>query len=216
MIYEVPAADAPIKQGDIFVRLPRLDFSLDGLTVVDRDDPSEPEVVPWQELLEDGKQLVTALVAMRPVTAMVITQDCDASRSGLITFCEIREFSEVVNEGKDVTSAKRRMQLITQQAKKNQKYFYLPPDPAIGFDRNMAVDYRVTLSVRRSDLEALRTLRKGRLNGLAEEHFRERISEFFRRYPYDEWYPLSADELAAYQANIPDADIKPFPWQVAP
>ncbi|WP_155996384.1 hypothetical protein [Verrucomicrobium sp. 3C] len=49
------------------------------------------------------------------------------------------------------------------------------------------------------------------MNGIADEHFRERIAEFFRRYPYDEWYPLNQDELQTYLEEYPDA--KPFPWQ---
>ena len=55
----------------------------------------------------------------------------------------------------------------------------------------------VTLRVRRVELETLRDLRRGRLNFLADEHFRERIGEFFRRYPYDEWYALNREELGA-------------------
>ncbi len=57
----------------------------------------------------------------------------------------------------------------------------------------------------------LRTLRNGRLNRIADKHFRERIGEFFRRYPYDEWYPFNQDELNCYMNEYPD--IKPFPWQ---
>jgi len=39
----------------------------------------------------------------------------------------------------------------------------------------------------------------------------ERVAEFYRRYPYDEWYTLNAAELAAYRRDHPDAD--PYPWQ---
>jgi len=75
----------------------------------------------------------------------------------------------------------------------------------------MAVDFLVTLRVRRLELESLRSLRKGRLNPVADEHFRERIAEFSRRYPYDEWYPLNREEFDVYRAEYPDAE--PFPWQ---
>ncbi len=71
----------------------------------------------------------------------------------------------------------------------------------------------VTLRVPRAELEEVRYLRKGRLNNVADEHFRERIGEFFRRYPYDEWYPLDQDEMEAYIKEYPD--IRPFPWQEA-
>jgi len=75
----------------------------------------------------------------------------------------------------------------------------------------MAVDFLVTLRIPREDLESLRSLRKGRLNPVADEHFRERIAEFFRRYPYDEWYPLNQEELATYAAA--HEGTKPYPWQ---
>ncbi|MCU0978110.1 MAG: hypothetical protein MUF25_02965, partial [Pirellulaceae bacterium] len=101
--------------------------------------------------------------------------------------------------------------ILTQHARVNQKWFYLPPDEQIGFLDKMAVDFMVTLRVPRTDLESLRELRKGRLNPVADEHFRERIAEFFRRYPYDECYPLNSDELEAYRAQYPET--RPFPWQ---
>lgn len=69
----------------------------------------------------------------------------------------------------------------------------------------------MTIRVPRIELEEIRHQRKGRLNSIADEHFRERIGEYFRRYPYDEWYPLNQDELAEYKKNHPDT--VPFPWQ---
>jgi hypothetical protein len=150
-------------------------------------------------------------VPVRPVAAIVATQDCDALRSRDITLCEIRAFRDVERKSKDTTSAKSWKNLITQHARINQKWFYLPPDDQIGFEDKMAVDFLVTLCLPLEDLKNLRGLRRGRLNNLADEHFRERISEFFRRYPYDEWYALSNSELEAYQKEYPD--IAPFPWQ---
>jgi hypothetical protein len=65
-----------------------------------------------------------------------------------------------------------------------------------------------------ADLEAARAMRVARLVSPAIEHFRERLGEFYRRYPYDEWYPLNPDEFAAYRADKKDdPDIKPFSWQ---
>jgi hypothetical protein len=98
-----------------------------------------------------------------------------------------------------------------RHARVNLKWFYLPPDERLGFAEKMAVGFMVTLRVPRTELEALRDLRRGRLNAVADEHFRERISEFFRRYPYDEWYPLNQEELEAYTDEHPDA--RPYPWQ---
>lgn len=75
----------------------------------------------------------------------------------------------------------------------------------------MGVDFLTPIRIPRVALERLISFRKGRLNEVAGQHFRERLGEFFRRYAYDEWYPLTRDELAEYQKNNPDA--VPFPWQ---
>ena len=101
--------------------------------------------------------------------------------------------------------------IVIESEYENRPQVYLPPNKEIGFFEKMAVDFMMTLRVPRADLEELRDLRRGRLNEIADEHFRERISEFFRRYPYDEWYPLDREELKAYLDEYPDA--KPFPWQ---
>jgi hypothetical protein len=89
----------------------------------------------------------------------------------------------------------------------------LPPDPKIGFDSKMGVDFLTTIRFSYEDLSSFRHLRKGRLNELAEAHFRERIGEFFRRYAYDEWYALNKEEMDMYTKKYPE--VKPFPWQAA-
>ena len=75
----------------------------------------------------------------------------------------------------------------------------------------MGVDFLITLRILREDLEELRYLRKGRLINLAKEHFGQRLSEFFRRYPYNEWYPLNKAELAQYIKTHPETE--PYTWQ---
>lgn len=209
MIYEFPDTSMRIRQGDIFMGLPRIDMSLKNVLIV--SEVGE-RIANWAQIAEKGDP-VNIIVPVRPVAAIVATQDCDAVRSRDITLCEIRSFRDVERKSKDTNSAKSWKNLITQHARINQKWFYLPPDDRVGFSEKMAVDFMVTLRVPRTELEELRDLRKGRLNQLAEEHFRERIGEFFRHYPYDEWYPLDQDELKAYLAEYPDA--KPFPWQEA-
>ncbi len=208
MIYEYPDLAAPIRQGDIFVGLPRVEVSLRRITVIE-EDGSETDC-EWREIAALQKE-VTAIFPVRPVAAMVATQDCDAIHGRDITLCEIRPFREAERKAAQTSLPKAWKNILTQQARINQKWFYLPLDARIGFADKMAVDFTVTLRVARADLEALRDLRKGRLNALADEHFRERIAEFFRRYPYDEWYPLNAEELAAYMHEYPD--IQPYPWQ---
>ena len=207
MIYDATAEAEPIRQGDIFVGLPRIDLSLEKVVVV--GESSEREIA-WRDLA--GKtEYIHIIVPVRSVAAIVVTQDCDALRSRDITLCEIRPFKEVEGKSKEVSSPKSWKSIITQQARINQKWFYLPPDPSIGFSEKMGVDFMLTLRIARVDLEALRSSRKGRLNPIADEHFRERIAEFFRRYPYDEWYPLNTEEMNAYKNEYPD--VTPFPWQ---
>jgi len=171
----------------------------------------EHEEVKWEDIAK-AHEPVSAVVAIRPVAAIVATQDCDTLRSPDITLCEIREFRDVERKCKETKTPSSWKSIITQQARVNLKWFYLPPDEKVGFSGKMAVDFMGTLRVARTDLEELRTLRSARLNPLADEHFRERIAEFFRRYPYDEWYALNPEELEAYRKEYPD--VQPFPGQV--
>ena len=207
MIYEFPEHTAPIRQGDIFVGLPRVDLSLEEILLVDEGGE---RIAKWEELADHNNPL-NIIVPVRSVASIVATQDCDAYNSRDITLCEIREFRDVERKSKDTQSPKKWKNILTQHARLNQKWFYLPPDEQLGFSDKMAVDFLVTLRVPREDLDNLRSLRRGRLNAVADEHFRERIGEFFRRYPYDEWYALDKEEMAAYSKEYPDAEL--FPWQ---
>jgi hypothetical protein len=207
VIYEFPQPDSPIRQGDIFVGLPRVEVSLDRIPVIDEEGTHESI---WADVATAGSQ-VRAILPLRPVSAIVITQDCDTLHSQDISLCEVRSFRDVEGKAKQTKDAKGWVSILTQHARVNLKWFYLPPDKRLGFEDKMAVDFTVTLRVPREELEAFRRFRKGRLNPVADEHFRERLSEFFRRYPYDEWYLLNLEELAEYQKKY--ADAAPFPWQ---
>jgi len=208
VIYEYPDPAQPVRQGDIFVGLPRVDFSLRGIPLVTGE--GEQVLVDWREIARRDAP-VTAVLGLRPVAAIVATQDCDALHARDVTLCEIQRFREVEGKAAKTTSARSWKNVLTQHARINLKWFYLPPDGQIGFIEKMAVDFLVTLRVPRTELEDLRDLRRGRLNPVADEHFRERISEFYRRYPYDEWYPLNQEELDAYRREYPA--VEPFPWQ---
>jgi len=208
VIYEYPDEHAPLRQGDIFSPLPRVDLSLEQMVIL--DDPDLPREVSW-EALAGRDQDIVAVVPLRPVAAIVATQDCDASRAPDITLCEIRPFREVERKSRQTSAAKKWVSIITQHARINLKWFYLPPDDRLGFTDKMGVDFMMTLRVQRIELEKLKRLRRGRLNQIAQEHFRERIAEFFRRYPYDEWYPLNPEEFQAYAKDYPEA--RPFAWQ---
>jgi len=208
MIYEFPDQTDPIRQGDIFIGLPRIEISLSSIVIVGENSE---RVAKWEELASQTDP-INIIVPVRSVAAIVATQDCDAARSRDITLCEIREFRDVERKSKDTTSPKKWKNILTQHARINQKWFYLPPSEQLGFSDKMAVDFLVTIRVPREDLENLRSLRRGRLNKVADEHFRERIGEFFRRYPYDEWYALDEQEMEAYTKEYPE--VQPFPWQI--
>jgi len=76
----------------------------------------------------------------------------------------------------------------------------------------MGCDFRVLIRAPRHDLEQMLDLRVGRLNQEATEHFRETLAQYFRRYPYNEWYPLTPDEFREYAVDSPEL-IEPYPWQ---
>jgi len=209
MIYEFPAPEAPIRQGDIFLSIPRIDLNLSNLPVISGDEAVSDD---WLRVAA-ASDPVTALVAMRPVWAIVITQDCDTVRVDDIALCEIDHFDVVEPSGKGAKYPTKTMSLITKHALLNLKWFYLPPDPDVGFTHKMAVDFHSVLRVSRTYLEQnIAQLRRARLNQIATEHFRERLSEYYRRYPYDEWYPLDKAEFEEYRRNKPEP-IEPFPWQ---
>lgn len=172
----------------------------------------QTEVVSW-EVLRDSPEPLTAIVGLRSVWAIVITQDCDTIRAPDISLCEVKPFADVVKLAFEPKNAKDWTEQLRRQATLNLKWFYLPPDPTIGFSGRMAVDFLATIRLQRVDLEESRHLRGGRLNGTADEHFRERLSEFFRRYPYNEWYSFNKEEFNAYKAKYPGEDIAPYPHQ---
>lgn len=207
MIYEVLRPEAEIRQGDVFRNVPRIDISLEAIQAFDASDGIVEK--QWGRLVQDGGS-IEAVLPITPVTAIVVSQDCDASRAEDLSLCEVRRFTEVYPPAGDAKKASTWVKLITEHARRNPKWFYLPPMPGV-FEDRMAVDFFAMFRLARTDLEAYREHRIGSLVDPARTHFRERISEFFRRYPYDEWYPLSAEEFGAYREKYEDAS--PFPWQ---
>lgn len=210
MIYDPCDPVEPIRQGDIFFGIPRAEVSLKSITLV-LPDSEQPLAGPWESVAQAGRP-VPALIPVRPVIGIVGTQECDAQRADDITLFEVRPFPQVYAAAKETKKPSSWVKVITEHSRSNMKWFYLPVDPGVGFEERMGVDFLASLRVPREDLEAFRSHRRGRLNAIASEHFRERLSDFFRRYAYDEWYPLNPAELEAYRAATP-AYIEPFPWQ---
>ena len=208
MIYEAADASSPVSQGDIFTGIPCVELPPDCLKVFLEDEKLYR--LNWEEFALEGT-IRNALVGVRPVQAIVGSQDCDAVRAPDVTLFEIRPFSEVEGKSKQTTAPAPWMRILTQHSKVNQKWFYLPPDELCDFTSKMAVDFDVSLRVPRGALTRLLGFRKARLNQIASAHFRERISEYFRRYAYDEWYALNREEFEEYSKTRPDST--PYPWQ---
>lgn len=208
MIYDEAEPTSPIGQGDIFTKVPLIELPTAELAVIDEKD--SVHTMTW-EAFASLSQPVSAVIGVRPTLAIVGTQECDALRAPNITLFEIRAFREVERLSKDTTKPSKWASIITQHARVNQKWFYLPADELMGFSEKMGVDFLSPIRVPREVLERLVSFRKGRLNEIAKHHFRERIAEFFRRYAYDEWYSLTEAELAEYRKTHPDAEA--FSWQ---
>ena len=212
MIYDFPDRQAPIRQGDIFQQIPRVDLDPARLLVMSDSPQREAEMIDWLKVATRMAR-TPALVSIRSVFAIVITQDCDADRVEDISLCEVDRFDVVYPAGKNAKYPKGTMDVITKQARINLKWFYLPREPRIEFTVPMAADFQSVLRVPRTYLEQnIVALRLARLNQIADEHFRERLAEYFRRYPYDEWYPLDKAEFGEYRRNKPEP-IQPFLWQ---
>jgi len=211
LIYQRPNPETPIRQGDIFRNVPRVEIALEELEAF--DEHCNPVRARWVTLLDRwGPDPMRAAVRVRPVFAIVITRDCDALRSPDISLCEVKKFTDVYSPSSKAKTAEGWMSIITKHARANYGWFYLPPDPGVGFVERMGARFSSVIRVAREDLENMRAEhRMARLNKVATAHFRERLSEFFRRHPYNEWYPLTKDEFEAY--NDKKGPVEPYSWQ---
>lgn len=208
MIYEPVEIGEPICQGDIFQNVPRVDFTLSDLAVI--DEYNEPRAMSWQDLLATkATEPISAIFSVKPVTAIVITQNCDAVRGQSLSLCQIDNYLAAMNQAQPPKDAKGWQSLLMKNGRTNSRFFYLPESQQFSLPDKMAVDFRLVLPVPRTDLESLRHHRVARLNRVANEHFRESLGNFFRRYAYNEWYALSPEELRHY----PDPGAAPYEWQ---
>lgn len=208
MIYERVQPERPIRQGDILRNIPRLELSLAAIPVVDEEGS---RVASWQELLDEATEDdLTAVVKLKAVSGIVITQDCDAVRGKDLSLALLDDFQIVTNKSPETPKSWWRH--ITNHAKSNLRYFYLPPDGDFGFDRPMAADFRTILRVPREEVLMQGATRVGRLNTVAYEHFRESLAQFFRRYPYNEWYPLTKEQVEDYAQSCPEP-VQIYDWQ---
>jgi len=197
MFYEFPASSAPIRQGDIFIDIPRVEFELSNpLSVLEEDH--KVSSISWEELVREKKDFA-AVLGITLVPAIVATQSCDAQRRDYVTLCEVVEITKV--KGFENVKEKNLRNVAKDLVKHNRdmpEIFYLPPDNNIGFCDRMTVNFSSTIRLYREDLEKLIENRKGKLNDTAYEHFREKLSHFFHRYAWNDWYILNKEELLAH------------------
>jgi hypothetical protein len=212
MIYDGVNFADPIQQGDIFRNVPRVDFSLSTIAIIDAND--EARETSWREALNthEDSPIISAVLPIKSVIAIAITQNCDAVRGEFLSLCQIDQFLPTIGQKEPPKTPKKWQSLITEFARTNQRLFYLPEAASIGFATRMVVDFRVILRIPRLDLESLKDQRVARLNRTANEHFRESLAHFFRRYAYNEWYPLTKEEFQAYSEACLEP-IKPYNWQ---
>jgi len=213
MIYDPVLDDAPILQGDIFASLPRVDVSLKKVSVIDSDLTTYE--MTWANAAESqtgARQMVRAILPLYPVDAIVITQSCDAARADNVSLCEIVPVDMVLKDSQNWRTTKTWVKNLTKQDTESLRWFYLPPGGAPGFQERMAVDFRTVIHLPREELEAFKQFRKARLNKVAYEHFREKLAQFFRRYPYNPWYPLNKEEFQEY-AGQQHEPVEPYDWQ---
>lgn len=214
LIYVGANDNDPIRQGDCFNAIPRLEFSFERTVVLD-DEGGESET-SWNSLLaQEGGEKIVVAVPVEKTRGIVISQDCDCFRSEFISLCEVVSYSSLLKKTFD--TPKQWREDILQKMQRSPRFFYLPTDVSLGIPERSLVDFSSVVRVRRTDLEAHRSKRVCRLNPEADEHFRESVSQYFRRYAVDAWYPLTKDEFVSYLESIKDdverGCVKPRPWQ---
>lgn len=207
MCYDPLDDRQPIRQGDIFFPLPRPKLSLDEMEAISEDAGSK--ATNWIDIKDRDKIIVT--LELEKSWGIVATQDCDATRSPLISLFQIEPFQHINKT--PPTTPKKWVDMLTERACKNASWFYLPKDERFGINERMAVNFHKTFQIQRLDLENNIKLRKGRLVTVAYEHYRESIAQYYRRYPYNEWYSMNKEEANVY-VSLSKCDVDDlYSWQ---
>lgn len=198
MIYDEVKSDRQIRQGDIFRRIPKLESMPLSKLSIKEEDGTDSET-SWDKIVSSNKEVTMTLLPLQITDGIVITQDCDAERSKFICLAEIKTLAEVANFDPKNQLLENLVNNLTRKFKETVKFFYLPPGGLLNYSERMAADFRSLIILPREDLQNFIAYRSGALNEVASEHFRETIAQYFRRYPYNEWYLLSKDEVDAYE-----------------
>jgi hypothetical protein len=195
MIFEAVAETEPIRQGDIFIGIPFCRFNLEKIPVFITSGNLAP--LQWKDIDSDE---VKILASLERADGIVLTQDCDCLRSPSISFMKI------VNWEKSFQTDKNWMNAIIELSTKKLDSFYLPIDEKWDLNERKIVEFETVFQLDRSTIKTLRNLRKCRLNQEALEHFRWKVSHFFRRYSYDEYYALASSEMDEYEIKHSESE----------
>jgi hypothetical protein len=211
VVYDLLETDCPIRQGDIFYPLPYTEVSLNNIQSLQKNDRAEMAVAVsnWDGLLE--REEIVIITALRKTWGIIASQNCDASRIPNISLFQIEQYHTV--NPTPPTNPKKWITTLTERACKNASWFYLPIDERLGIHDRMIVNFHKVFQIPRADLERNIKLRKGRLVDVAYEHYRESIAQYYRRYPYNEWYPMNREEAALYVDSGKCVSDDLYAWQ---
>ncbi len=207
-------------QGDIFLNLPFL--KLDTTKIIQVIAEGEDFKHKESDLLDitgdtDGYVKESVLVDAEIRPGIIITQNCDLFRTDYISYCAIKEYKS------ENVSAKegRKENNIAKFSDEDKKTFFLPDDPKFDFSNKMFVDFSMIQQIHKDVMLGLIKNRRCTIDGLPLEHFRVKLSAYFKRYAYDKWYIFNKNEFSNYK-NFKEAQgepkeeldrIHPFPWQ---
>ena len=203
----------PIRQGDIFYPLPYAEISLTNIQLLKKDGQEihALKVSNWDGI-RDEKEIVVS-TALGKTWGIVATQNCDASRIPDISLFQIEPYQNINRTPPKESDYKSWISIITDRSCKNVSLFYLPVDDRLGISNRMVVNFHKVFHLPRLDLLENIKLRKGRLTKVAYEHYRECIAQYYRRYPYNEWYSLNKAEAAFYVSKGRCTEDDLYHWQ---
>jgi hypothetical protein len=212
VIYDLVGTEDDIKQGDIFYPLPYTILSLNKIQTLRKTEDAKlvTEASNWRNL-QSIEEVIVISTGLKKTWGIVATQDCDSPKSPLISLFQIEPFLDVFKMPPP-SNLKKWSSALTTTCRLKANLFYLPPDSTVGIKDKMAANFHKVFQIQGDELKENISLRRGRLNKMAYQHYRECIAQYFRRYPYDEWYSLNKDEYRAYSEEK-KCYVKPFPYQ---
>lgn len=213
MCYDLLEPSCPIRQGDIFYPLPYTEVSLKRMQNLRKIDETtlKSNVLDWDNL--QGEETIVVAAHLKKAWGIVASQNCDASRIPYISLFQIEPYQTINSTPPADSDIKKWIKIITRESRLNASWLYLPRDDRLEITNRMIINFHKVFQIPRLDLEANTKLRKGRLNQVAYEHYRESIAQYYRRYPYDDWYPMNKEESAHCVDKGRCTADELYPWQ---